>query len=77
MVEKYRGVLPKGSIWFHLTGDEARALIESSPEFAAQVPTDKPLAEIDDVDIQALPGKTADIEKLLQTAGLNIVTLQD
>jgi len=77
MVEKYRGVLPKGSIWFHLTGDEARALITSHPDIKAQLPTDKPLADIGDVDIQALPGTTADIEKLLTEAGLNIVTLQD
>lgn len=77
MVEKYRGILPKGSIWFHLTGDEARALIKSSPEFAAQIPPDKPLAELDNIEIQALPGDAADIEKLLQTAGLHIVTLFD
>lgn len=75
MVEKYRGVLPAGSIWFHLTGDEARSLIKSSPEFAAQIPPDKPLADLDDIDIQALPGKTADIEKLLKEAGLNIMNI--
>ncbi len=77
MVEKYRGVLPKGSIWFHLTGDEARALIATHPDLQAQLPTDKPLADIEDVDIQALPGTTADIEKLLTEAGLKIITLHD
>ena len=77
MVEKYKGVLPPGSIWFHLTGDEARALIEVHPDIKTQLPTDKQLAEIDDVDIQALPAKTEDIEKLLHAAGLNIVTLFD
>jgi len=77
MVEKYSGVLPVRSIWYRLTRDEALALVKFDPDFQTQLPTDRPLSELDSIDIQAFPGKTADIEKLLQAAGLNIVTLFD
>ena len=77
MVEKYRGILPPDSIWFHFTGDEARALIEVHPDIKNQLPADKTLAEIDGVDIQALPGLTEGIESLIHNAGLKKITLFD
>jgi hypothetical protein len=77
MTEKYLGLIPKGSIWFRLTGDEARILVHQNPEFMAQLPADKPLEELDSIEIQAFPGKCKDIEDLLTKAGLTIVTLFD
>lgn len=77
MAEKYRGFLPPDSIWFHLNREEARTLIENNPEIKALIPSDKTLAELNDADIQSLPGQTEDIEKLLQEAGIKIITLYD
>lgn len=77
MVEKYRGLLPKNSIWFHLTADETKALINSHPEILAQLPPDKPIQDLNDIDIQAFPGKVEELEKYLTDAGLKIITLQN
>jgi len=77
MAEKYRGFLPPDSIWFHLNREETKTLIESNPEIKALLPTNKTLAELDDADIQSLPEQAEDIEKLLQEAGIKIITLYD
>lgn len=75
MVEKFRGILPAHSIWYRLTRDEALAFLSCHKDKAALLPAN--LADLDSIDIQALSGKTEDIEKLLQEAGLPIVTLFD
>lgn len=75
MVEKYKGILPPGSIWFHFTGDEARAFVKTHPNIAAELPIDKPIDEIEDSEIQAVPGQVEIIETLIQEAGLTIKTL--
>ena len=77
MVEKYRGVFPPGSIWFHLDKSEICALINSNSEIKAQLPEGVAIADLENADIQAIPGKIEKIESLLKESGLKIVTLFD
>lgn len=77
MVEKFRGVLPDKSIWYRFTRDEALRFVGAHKEIEALLPKSPPLEDLDSVDLQAFPGKTEAIEKLIKEAGLPVVTLFD
>lgn len=75
MVEKYRGVLPPGSVWFRLSKDEALALLRHQGELEKMTP--EQVSTVDSAEIQAVPGKVSELEEMLQKAGLSVVTLHD
>ena len=75
MVEKYIGLVPPGSVWYKLNRDEATAFLQKEGSWSSLTPEQQ--ADIKDLDIQALPGKTEAFELLIKEAGLNITTLFD
>jgi len=75
MVEKYRGVVPPGSIWFRLNRDESMALMQHQGMLEKMTP--EQIMALDSADIQAAKGKVAELEQMLKDAGLKIVTLYD
>lgn len=74
MVEKYLGVIPKGSIWYHFSRQEMIDFLKANPEMLS------PGEEIDydtleSGDIQAIDvGK---MEEAIGRAELAIITLFD
>jgi len=75
MVEKFRGLIPPGSIWYRFTREEAVTFLQHTGHYDDMTPQQR--RELDSIDLQALPGKTEDIERQISEAGLNIVTLHD
>ena len=75
MVDKYRGAIPLGSIWFSLNRAEALALLKHQGELQKMTPEQIEL--VDSADIQAAKGKVEELEKMITDAGLKIVTLFD
>lgn len=75
MAEKYRGILPPGSIWYRLTRAESIAYLQLMGLWSELTPEQQ--VGIEDSDIQALPGKAEEIESLLTQAGLTVRTLFD
>lgn len=74
MVNKYLGVIPKGSIWYHFPRKEMISFLRANPEML-------PLGETIDYealesgDLQAIDvGK---MEEAIGRAGLAIITLFD
>jgi hypothetical protein len=75
MVEKYKGVIPPGSIWYSLNREESLALLSHRGELDKMSP--EQIASVDSSDIQAVKGKTKELENMLIQAGLSIITLYD
>jgi len=75
MVEKYRGAVPPGSIWFRLDRDESIALMRHQGILGDM--TSEQIATVDSADIQAAKGEVTELEQMLKDAGLKIVTLYD
>ena len=74
MVDKYRGALPKGSIWFHFERSELISFLKANPEM---LPKDAKIDfnTLDDGDLHAID--VLAMEKAIAKAGLAIVTLFD
>jgi len=81
MAEKYRGILPPNSIWIHLNREETINFIDEvakqESKFKEQLPSDRPLSELKDTEIQALPENIEFIEEIMKKAGIKIKTLFD
>ncbi len=75
MVEKYRGIMPPGSIWYHLDSQETRTLLKHLGMLRGSIPEE--VSEIGPAEIQAARGKTEELEQVLREAGLKIITLYD
>jgi hypothetical protein len=75
MVEKFRGIIPPGSIWYRLNRDETIALLKHQGEFDNLAPDKQ--ETLDSSDIQAIPDEVEELEQLLTNAGLKIVTLHN
>ena len=75
MVEKYRGILPPGSIWYSFSREEAETFLKHTGRYTDMTPEQR--RDFDSVDLQALPGKAREIEEQISRAGLNMVTLYD
>lgn len=73
MVEKFKGFLPPGSIWYKLTRDETIALMQHEGTWENM--TSEQREALDSSEIQLFKGKSAELEQKLKDAGLNIVTL--
>lgn len=73
MVEKFRGILPPGSIWYKLSKDEAIALMQRDGTWENLTPEQK--ETVDSAEIQLFKGKSAELEQKLKDTGLKIVTL--
>lgn len=75
MAEKYRGLIPSGSIWYKLSRDETIALLQCQGEWDSMSAERR--ATLEDADIQGHPGKIESLERLLAQAGINVTTLFD
>lgn len=75
MVEKFRGILPPGSIWYKLNRDESLVLMKHRGVLANMSPEQIQLE--DSAEIQAPKGKVLEFEQMLKDAGLEIITLYD
>jgi len=75
MVEKYKGLIPPGSIWFRLNRDDALALLAHKGDLVDMTP--EQIESIDSADIQAIKGQVDELEQMFKYAGLDIITLFD
>lgn len=73
MVEKYRGLIPSNSTWFHLSRAETIQYLIYLGQFDQLTP--EQLNLIDFSEIQGLRGKISKLEEQLKQAGLDIITL--
>ena len=73
MVEKYRGILPPGSVWYSLTKEEAIVLLQHKGEWEKMTPEKKSIFNC--VEIYAEKGKTVELERILTNAGLTVTPL--
>lgn len=74
MVDKYLGVMPQGSIWYHFSRQEMIGFLQANPEMLP--PGEKIDYEaLESGDLQAIDvGK---MEEAIGRAGLAIITLFD
>jgi hypothetical protein len=75
MVEKFRGLIPPGSIWYRLGRDESLVLLGHQGMLDDMSP--EQIEAVDSVDIQVAKGKVTDLEQILNDVGLEIITLYD
>lgn len=75
MVEKFSGIIPLGSIWYRFSREEAITFLQHTGHYERMTPQHR--KELNSIDLQALLGKTEDIEQQISEVGLNIVTLHD
>lgn len=74
MVDKYLGVMPKGSIWYHFSREEMIGFVKANPEL---VPADTVIDydALEDGDVQAINVEL--MEAAIVRTGLSIATLFD
>ena len=74
MVDKYRGIMPKGSIWYRFSREEMIAFLKDSTDL---VPKDTVIdySLLESGDMQAI--NVEGMESAIAKAKLNIVTLFD
>ena len=75
MVDKYRGVIPEKSIWYHLSRPETMKLLNHRGSLAGV--TSEEISKSGTLEIPAPPEKIEELETVLKDAGLHIVTLFD
>jgi len=76
MVEKYKGILPPGSIWYSLNREEAIVLL-LRPDLLKNMSHEIITAIGSASDLQADNGKISKLEQAFKDAGLIIATLYD
>jgi hypothetical protein len=75
MVDKYVGLIPKGSIWFRFSNSELRKFVEANPEF---MPKDQQIDfDLLEEGTEFLSLDVTATEAAIARAGLSIVTLFD
>lgn len=73
MVEKFKGILPPGSIWYKLTRDETIAFMQHEGLWENMTPEEREF--LHSAEIQLEKGKSTELEQKLKDAGLSIVPL--